>query len=192
MKYEAVFGDQTWFDDGPDDAEMVAIYALHLKRWYKMQDGECYLSTGKEQSWERCSNGYPGLPLLAQRRIIRVPIWTKADQQAGKLPPVGSTVWCDAQGGDATVIAVDSAMGIWFQNAEDEVYCSDTWPICPVETDAERQQREREEWCRKALDSAGILSEMKRYDLKRLGKYIGSIHDALLSGTLSVPTKGNE
>ena len=46
---------------------------------------------------------------------------------------------------------------------------------------------QREEWCSKALDSAGILSEMKRYELKRLGEYIGSIHDALQSGELKMP-----
>lgn len=74
IRYEPMFGDQTLFDDGPDDAEMVAIYALRLKRWYKLQDGECYLSTNKEQSWKRCRNGYPGFPFLAMRRIIKTPV----------------------------------------------------------------------------------------------------------------------
>lgn len=92
IKYEAVFGDQSLFDDGPDDAEAVVIYALRLKRWYKLQDGEYYLSTDKEQSWKRCRNGYPGFPFLAMRRIIRTPIWTVADRKEGKLPEVGCRV----------------------------------------------------------------------------------------------------
>ena len=57
----------------------------------------------------------------------------------------------------------------------------------PIETPEEKAARLREEWCSKALDSAGILSGMKHYDLKRLGEYIGSIHDALLSGRLKMP-----
>ena len=57
----------------------------------------------------------------------------------------------------------------------------------PIELPEEKAARLREEWCSKALDSAGILSEMKRYELKRLGEYIGSIHDALQSGELKMP-----
>ena len=187
IRYEPVFGDQTWFDDGPDDAEMMAIYALRFKRWYKLQDGECYFYLDKEQSWERCSNGYPGLPLLAQRRIIRTPVWTKADQQAGKLPPVWARVLVSPHV-EAVVTAVNTKADVFSVQCDDQqldVLRIDE--ILPIETDAERQQREREEWCSKALDSAGILSGMQHYELKRLGEYIGSIHDALLSGKLKMP-----
>ena len=187
IRYEPVFGDQTLFNDGPDDAEMVAIYALRLKRWYKLQDGECYLYQGKGQSWKRCRNGYPGLPLLAQRRIIRTPVWTKSDQMAGKLPEVGCIVRVSPTE-NAKVVAVNTKMSVMAVQCNDEsIDVLDIHEILPFETDAERQQREREEWCSKALDSAGILSEMKCYELKRLGEYIGSIHDALLSGELKMP-----
>lgn len=52
--------------------------------------------------------------------------------------------------------------------------------VKPVETDAERQQREREEWCKKASFiipsvTGGLISDL------------GFIHDALLSGELKMP-----
>jgi len=72
------------------------------------------------------------------------------------------------------------------------IYIADKSWCQPIETPEERAKREREEWCSKALDSAGILSEMKRYELKRLGEYIGSIHDALQSGELPMPNKESE
>ena len=117
-------------------------------------------------------------------RIIRTPVWTKADYDAGKLPEVGAKI----DGG--TVVFVNS-FNIVVELDSGAVIVSSRKTFLavhkPIETDAERQQRLREEWCSKALDSAGILSEMKRYELKRLGEYIGSIHDALLYGELKMP-----
>ena len=52
--------------------------------------------------------------------------------------------------------------------------------VKPVETDEERQQREREEWCKKASFiipsvTGGLISDL------------GFIHDALVSGELKMP-----
>ena len=191
IRYEPVFGDQTLFDDGPDDAEMVAIYDLRLKRWYKLQDGECYLSTDKEQSWKRCRNGYPGFPFLAMRRIIPEPKrWTIEDQKAGCIPEVGAK--CRQGHKEETVIAVTENFVV--TECLDGAVC--TTRKCefmasynPIETPEEMAARLREEWCIKALSSCSILSGMQKYELKRLGGYIEDIYDALLSGDLPVPVK---
>ena len=190
IRYEPVFGDQTLFDDGPDDAEMVAIYALRLKRWYKLQDGECYLSTDKEQSWKRCRNGYPGFPFLAMRRIIRTPTWTKADQKAGKLPEVGA--FYDAEGCRVKHLGVGAAGYediFHFEYPSGACGCSNKLFIKPIESPEEKAARLRVEWCKKAIGCAPISSEMQHYEMKRLGEYIGNIYDALLSGDLPVPVK---
>ena len=188
---EPVFGDQTWFDDGPDDAEMVAIYALRHKRWYKLQDGECYFYLDKEQSWERCSNGYPGLPLLAQRRIIRTPTWSKADQMAGLPPEVGCMVMVTSVDECASVAAINNdAVCVVFHDGEFTTLHKSG--ISPIETPEKKAERLRDEWRIKALSSASILSGMQEYELKRLGGYIGDIYDALLSGELTMPSKDGE
>ena len=61
-----------------------------------------------------------------------------------------------------------------------------------IESPEENAERLREEWCIEALSSCSILSGMQKYELKRLGGYIEDIYDALLTGALSVPTKGGE
>ena len=193
IRYEPMFGDQTLFDDGPDDAEMVAIYALRLKRWYKLQDGKCYLSTDKEQSWKRCRNGYPGFPFLAMRRIIRTPTWTKEDQKAGKLPPVGCRIYVPVMIEEQTVIYSSEKVIVSISDNGGAVTRTEVGSIDrikPIESPEEKAARLREEWCIKALSSCSILSGMQKYELKRLGGYIEDIYDALLTGDLPVPVKG--
>ena len=174
IRYEPVFGDQTLFNDGPDDAEMVAIYASRLKRWYKLQDGECYLYQGKGQSWKRCRNGYPGFTLLAQRRIIRVPIWIKADQQAGRLPEVGAFFLARGCRWECVRILVDIVLAV-----SGESFHGFQFDDCqPIETLEERQQREREEW---------IQEVTRKFYPKGHKDFPETIYDALLSGELKIP-----
>ena len=190
IKYEAVFGDQSLFDGAPEDAEYAGWFCQEV-RWYMILNGKILFSDGG--SWCTSDNPYLSADIAAMRRIIKVPVWKKADKLAGKLPDVGCkavqiqglcevdvlmihngcVVVCNSEISDSrpAVLKIDSFMELF----------------TPLETPAEKAQRLRSEWCSKALDSAGILSEMKRYELKRLGEYIGSIHDALLSGELKAP-----
>ena len=193
IRYEPVFGDQTWFDDGPEDAEMIAIYAHRAKRWYKIQYGQCYYSIGKGQPWKRCRNGCPRLPLRAQRRIIRVPTWTKADQLAGKLPPVGAMVkekgieFCGGAQLPKPLLGFPCVViGIY----EDEVCLQfddgsmrlDTLNnIEPVETPEERQQRKRAEWAKVVVEEICVSTNNDPIEM------VSCIYDSLLSGELKMP-----
>ena len=114
--------------------------------------------------------------------------WTWEDKKAGRLPDVGAELIHKTRGICYFVgIGVDENACWALKLQSGLIYIAEKSWCSPIETPEERAKREREEWCSKALDSAGILSEMKRYELKRLGEYIGSIHDALLSGELKAP-----
>ena len=189
VKREMIFGDQSLFDGAPEDVEMIAAMPTFI--FYKVLDG-CVFTREKGTNWEQCPFNHPGIALQAMRRIIHQPKrWTLEDKKSGRLPGVGCEVILRTTGELATVNAVHKNM-VCLTFADGEFSPFNIERIEPIETPEERAKREREEWCSKALDSAGILSEMKRYELKRLGEYIGSIHDALLSGELPMPTKGGE
>ena len=48
MKYEAVFGDQSLFDDAPEDAEMAAS-VCQMPRWYTMFNGKVLFCDSKKR-----------------------------------------------------------------------------------------------------------------------------------------------
>ena len=193
VKFEPLFGDQSLFDGAPEDAEYAGWFCQEV-RWYMILNGKILFSDGG--SWCTSDNPYLSADIAAMRRIIKTPVWTVADKKAGRLPEVG----CKCVGilseaikrvvhVNKHIVAVENEKTLNVCNFTHEEFFRNHKPI---ETPAEKAQREREEWCSKALDSAGILSEMKRYDLKRLGEYIGSIHDALQSGELPMPNKESE
>ena len=183
IKYEPVFGPQELFDCASDDAVLAIkdttsgrIHIFTNDGWIKSGlKHERHIGTSDNQ--------------IAMRRIIKAPVWTVADQQAGRLPEVGSTFTYKNE--TLTCHFIDCDGEIWAHDINDRIVTPWLKDCQPIESPEERAKREREEWCSKALDSAGILSEMKRYELKRLGEYIGSIHDAMLSGELKAP-KGGE
>ena len=191
IRYEPVFGDQSLFDGAPEDAEFAGWFCQEI-RWYMILDGKILFSDGG--TWCTSDNPYLSADIAAMRRIIKEPKrWTAEDQKAGRLPEVGCK--CRQGNKEETVIAVTENFVV--TECLDGAVC--TTRKCefmasynPIETPEEKAARLREEWCSKALDSAGILSEMKCYELKRLGEYIGSIHDALQSGELPMPKKEDE
>ena len=128
------------------------------------------------------------------RRIIKEPKpWTWEDKREGRLPEVGAELIHKTRGICEFIgVGLDEDACWALKQQSGSIYIADKSWCQPIETPEERAKREREEWCSKALDSAGILSEMKRYELKRLGEYIGSIHDALQSGELPMPNKESE
>ena len=88
MRYEMIFGDEKLFDGAPDDAEMAYETANRVRVYYKKCNSLKFFSNSK---WVRVLNE-KAMIIHAMRRIIEVPTWTRADKEAGKLPPVGSVV----------------------------------------------------------------------------------------------------
>ena len=171
MKYEPVFGDQSLFDNAPLGTELVG----HSGGFYKNSpDGPIYCG-----GCTFTTDEYRNIGFIAARRVIRTPTWTVADQKAGKLPEVGCEVMVSPKT-KATVTAVDSIQKVVAVQYDDDESLDILQPceILPIETEAERQQREREEWC----NSAAKLLENLEYS-----STLTSIYDALLSGELKMP-----
>ena len=192
IKYEAVFGDQALFDEAGNKFDEMHKFIGVMKCEHgsiTVYSSYTNLLASYAEMFAKCDHR---APKIAMRRIIKAPVWTKEDQKAGKSPEAGAEVMC-MDDSRHNFVGESIHAGHWAlcHGKTKKVFHIPDTAVMPVETDAERQQREREEWCSKALDSAGILSEMKHYELKRLGEYIGSIHDALLSGELKAP-KGGE
>ena len=187
IKYEAVFGPQSLFDDALDD-----IVAIRLNNYSCLSYG--YLT--KDKLDVLGVSELKAIPIVAMRRIIRTPTWTVADQKAGMLPEVGCRVnFChklNTNWRTGEIKYIDDQVTVIKADDIDRpfVYEVDRVEFKPSESPEEKAARLREEWCSNALDSASILSGMREYDLKRFGGYIGNIYDALLSGDLPVPVKG--
>ena len=187
MKYEMIFGDERLADKFTNENSVFIVCRGHGV--YFEFESE---SAGVNYVANSCSIG----DSFYMRRIIKEPKrWTWEDKKAGRLPPIGSKYLAGGDRREFTCLFHSKGNGtvsvVGF-NSDDEVSGYQIQYCHPIETPEERAKREREEWCSKALDSAGILSEMKRYELKRLGEYIGSIHDALQSGELPMPGKWSE
>ena len=195
MKYEPVFGDQSLFDGAPEDAEMAAT-VCQMPRWYTMFNGKVLFCDSKKESWQSADFNHPGSQLLAMRRIIAEPKrWTVEDQKAGRLPEVGCRIYVPIMFEEQNVIYSSEKVIVSISDNGGAVTRTEVVSINlikPIETPEEKAKRLREEWCSDALGSASILSGMKEYELKRLGGYVGNIYDALLSGELSMPSKGGE
>ena len=180
IKYEAVFGDQALFNDSGMHINIIR-YNRKIGLYFK-------------DSLNNLSGSLLEQPIVAMRRIIRTPTWTVADQKAGKLPEVGCRVLYARNGLNGEIVSIDDS------DVDDVELClrfkDKSLLVCkmnlvkPIESPEEKSARLREEWCSNALGSASILSGMREYELKRLGGYIENIYDALLSGDLPVPGKG--
>ena len=169
-KYEPIFGDQTLFDSAPEDA----VSVRYGKSEYIFDSEEIKATTGQLRD----------VPVVAMRRIIKVPKrWTWEDKKAGRLPDVGWYVYSEKDSESAVVIAKDHEGDIWFQCSCGVVRCTDGYVMLPIETPAEKAQRLREEWCRKCTS---------QFYPRGSNGFPEMIYDALLSGELPMPTKGDE
>ena len=167
IKYDAVFGDQALFYDAQSDCEMVG------NGHHKIENGIVKVWNFTEKQW---TNNYKQqVTIDAMRRIIRTPTWTVADQKAGKLPEVGCVVMVSPNC-KATVTAVDSIQKV--VSVQCECQALDILSIhemLPIESPEEKAARMRDEWVMNA-------TVMNTYE----------IYDALLSGDLPVPGKGEQ
>ena len=139
IKYEAVFGDQGLFDrnDAPEDCEIIGDCC------YKVICGEVNVWNFSEKRW--CDHYKSSFLCLAMRRIIRAPTWTVADQNAGKLPEVGSEVILRITGEIATVNAANKNM-VCLTFSDGGFSPFNVERIDPIETPEEMAKREEDEF----------------------------------------------
>ena len=184
IKYEQVFGPQELFNSASDYAVLAIkdttsgrIHFFTNKGWIKSGlKHERYIGTSDNE--------------IAMRRIIKTPVWTVADREAGRLPEVGAK--CRQGHKDEIVIAVTEKFVV--TECQDMSVCTTRKDVfmCsynPIETPAEKAQRERDAWAKKAsqfiddeLDCVNIVGEhvMRRF------------YNAMLSGELPMPNKESE
>ena len=190
MKYEPVFGDQSLFDGAPEDAEIAAKFAEGIAFFPKQKmSSSVFFTSGVE---------------LAMRRIIAEPKrWTVEDQKAGRLPEVGCIVeYFNNNEHDDTEVTAQWRNGDELEilrhqnknkafvvfNARTE-RSSDLIVQCmkPLETPEEKARRLRSELINKAyVDFHRLGCELEVLQKEQ----IKQIYDALLSGELTMPNKG--
>ncbi len=179
IKYEAVFGDQALFDGAPNDADLVG----HAGGFYKNTStgivycGGCTFTTDE----------YRNLGFVSMRRIIQESKrWTKADQEAGRLPEVGDIVRAIAIDEDACVAAINNdAVCVTFSGGE--FITLHVSKIIPIETPEECAKRVREEWISEAFGHTAVFAQVSDGEKERLREHIRFIYDAHLSGELKMP-----
>ena len=175
MKYEAVFGDQSLFDNAPLGTELVG----HSGGFYKNSpDGPIYCG-----GCTFTTDEYRNIGFIAARRVIRTPTWMVEDQKAGRLPPVGSKYLVGMHNIELECLYNDSKGNAWGFDAQGEVYGFAIKYCSPIETPEEKAERLRNEWINDAINAVQKTDNTGGYE---------AIYDALLSGALSAPTKGGE
>ena len=183
IKYEPVFGDQSLFDDAPIEA----THATQGGGFYMATDGGGvqYLSRGPLNGYMcKCIDGY----LIAERRIIAEPKrWTVADQKAGKLPDVGCRVnFCHKLNSNwrtGEIKYIDDQVTVIKADDIDRpfVYEVERVEFKPIESPEEKAARLKEYWSALATELFAMSDDDAAFDF---------IYDALLSGDLPVPVKG--
>ena len=175
MKYEAVFGSQELFDNAPPGTELVG----HSGGFYKNSpDGPIYCG-----GCTFTTDEYRNIGFIAARRVIRTPTWTVEDQKAGRLPDVGAVIGITTYRKSYEFVGVDANPSFWHvKNDKGEMLAATVENFTPIETPEEKAERLRNEWINEAINAVR-KTDVNGYE---------SIYDALLSGALSVPTKGGE
>ena len=181
MKYEAVFGNQDLFDGaGTFTGLDVVVHSIAsgIKSYARLSD----------LTPESLRNH----PVCAMRRIIADPNrWTLEDKKAGRLPDVGAEVqfnfYQSAVMRQGVIKYIDDQVAVIQTEDVTRPFCYETCKVVftPIETPEEKAERLRSEWHRKALNKY-LSDENLEPDA------IMFVHDALLSGALSVPTKCGE
>jgi hypothetical protein len=132
-------------------------------------------------TWCTSDNPYLSADIAAMRRIIKTPVWTVADQKAGRLPEVGCDVMAIGVNEVARIAAInnDSVCVVFEDGGFITLHFSG---IAPIETPEEKTARLKSEWCAKAA------KQLKNLEYTST---LTSIYDALLSGELQAP-KGDK
>ena len=183
IKYEPVFGPQELFDCASDDAVLAIKDTTSGRIHIFTNDGWTKSGLKHERHIGTSDNQ------IAMRRIIKTPVWTVADQQAGRLPEVGCRVnFChklNTNWRTGEIKYIDDQVAVIKADAIDRpfVYEVDRVEFKPIETTEEKARRERDEWVNKAA------KQLKNLEYNST---LTSIYDALLSGELPAPKKEDE
>jgi hypothetical protein len=161
MKYEAVFGNQELFDGaGTFTGLDVVVHSIAsgIKSYARLSD----------LTPESLRNH----PVCAMRRIIKEPKrWTVEDQKAGRLPEVGWVVRATGVNEDARIAAINNdAVCVVFEDGG--FITLHVSGIEPIETPAEKAQREEDEFvestCRQNEPHSTLYSDGVRAAYRKL------------------------
>ena len=149
MKYEPIFGDQSLFDGMLPDAQFVCG-----EYGYAISNGKLIYCERHNQrcGWNNSCKNLNEFKPIAMRRIIKTPVWTKADQEKGILPTVGCL--CIEGMYPEEVIAVTSKYIVTKTKTDGVCTTSiETFKRTyrPIETPREKYDRERDECIDKLL-----------------------------------------
>ena len=172
MKYEPVFGDQSLFD-GAGLFTGIDIVTRSV-------DDGLYITSRLS---DETSTSIKKNPIVAMRRIITEPKrWTWEDQKAGRLPEVG---WAVTTYDTKRYVFVGESCheNQWsLRDAESgKVYHTPITWVLPLETPEEKAARLKECWGARAAELFARADDGAAFDF---------IYDAILSGELPVPVKG--
>lgn len=172
IKYEAVFGPQELFDGVPEYIEVIRFNDYSRD----------YLWSDLDKIKHLTFRDLKAIPIVAMRRIISTPTWSVADQRDGKLPEVGCRIYVPIMFEEQTVIYSSEKVIVSISDnggAVTRTEVSSIDRIKPIESQEEKAERLRAEWYTKARK----IYRNSNSDFK-------AVYDALLSGDLPVPVKG--
>ena len=181
IKYEAVFGPQHLFKLPSTEIIVVGPHGDKTESNIDLMIG----------------NTPDDYVIVAMRRIIKVPTWTKADQLAGKLPEVGCRVdFChklNTNWRTGEIKYIDNQVAVIKADDIDRpfVYEFDRVEFKPIETPAEKAQRLEDEWVNKAWSETAVFAGVTQDEHDILRIHLRHIYRAQLSGELAAP-KGGE
>lgn len=171
IKYEAVFGPQELFNNEFEPNAIAVIFIDRTNKLHATSEAEIDRQLQRTGSY-----------VVAMRRIIKTPVWTVADQQAGRLPEAGSLIMeVESQDSFEFVGVCAGSKRFAVKDVLDGlIYFYNKDVISPIETPAEKAQRERDEW----IDNA--CSFICFYDIGRVDaiKSLEITYDKLKSGEL--------
>ena len=191
IKYEAVFGPQELFDGLMTDCEFA-----NEEYGYKFAKGRLYYCEryNERAGWRLSCKSHLTFKPSAMRQIIRTPTWTKEDQKAGKLPPVGCRVLYARNGLNGEIVSIDDSddddVELCLRFKDKSLLVCKMNLVKPIESPEEKAARLRDEWVEKAVGATPVYEIAAHGYSTRLKIDISSIYDAMISGDLPVPVKG--
>lgn len=145
MKYEMIFGDEMLFDGAPDECFCVAKNVYDENVYYKAVNACLFWLDGGK--WKPLQ--FMSCTPIAMRRIIKEPKrWTWEDKKAGRLPEVGCVVMAIDVNEVARIAAInnDSVCSVCVVFEDGGFITLHFSGIAPIETPAEKAQREEDEF----------------------------------------------